>query len=340
MARDENLGMRGISPQPLILGIVAFLVAVTLVARSPDWSALLTYFLARFPQTFELIPHFDAPLFRAQLEMTQNLFARIMNSAEGRPIYLGPRPFSLGMRVKCIFLVAATDISVIVPTFNEEKYLPACLRSLARQRYARDYEVIVVDGGSTDRTVQIAEHFAARVVPAVKRPVGAARNEGARVARGKIVAFLDADTVACERWLTAIDEVFRDNRVIGATGPTLTSDGGILDSITYRFWTTYWQKMLLSMRMPHVVESNCAYRRSPFLKSGGFDETCVVSESVRLAQNMRHFGRIVFEKQMSALTSARRFRAYGRAYVSSIYFLSGFSTLVLKRPFTNYPPAR
>jgi glycosyltransferase involved in cell wall biosynthesis len=237
--------------------------------------------------------------------------------------------------------VAATDISVIVPTLNEEKYLPRCLKSLADQATARSFEILVVDGGSTDQTVQVAKNYADEVLMKPRAPVGAARNLGAKAAKGNILAFIDADTIANPQWVDSIDTAFRRAPVaVGLTGPTLPYDGCFSDSITYRLWTIYLQRILLYLEMPHVIGFNCAYRRAPFLSVGGFDEDSVMSEDIKLAHKIRRYGKIKFEKDMSALTSARRFRKYGHLYIGGLYLLNGFSTLLLDWNHSKYPPVR
>ena len=112
-------------------------------------------------------------------------------------------------------------MSVIVPTWNEEKNLPKCLRSLANQVGSKPTEVIVVDGGSTDRTVEIAEEYADRVLVEPGKPVGAARNIGAKAASGSILAFIDADTTASGNWLEEIERTLKTfPTAVGVTGPT------------------------------------------------------------------------------------------------------------------------
>jgi glycosyltransferase involved in cell wall biosynthesis len=240
-----------------------------------------------------------------------------------------------------MLIVASTDISVIIPTLNEEKYLPRCLKSLVNQAADARTEILVVDGGSTDETVRIAKKYADRVLMKPKAPVGAARNLGAKVAAGDILAFIDADTIANPQWLNSVVGTFQGQPgAVGVTGPTLPYDGRLSDAITYRLWTIYLQRLLLYLQMPHVIGFNCAYRRAPFLSVGGFDEDIVMSEDIRLAHKIRRYGNIRFEKDMSALTSARRFRKYGHLYIGGLYLLNGFSTLILDWSHPNYPPVR
>ncbi len=96
-------------------------------------------------------------------------------------------------------------VSVVVVARNEERNIGPCLESLLAQDYPRDqYEVIVVDGGSADRTVQIARGYPVGVVLADRAVIGYQRNLGVRQARGQCVAFTDADCVAHREWLTKL----------------------------------------------------------------------------------------------------------------------------------------
>ena len=84
-------------------------------------------------------------------------------------------------------------LSIIIPTKNEEHYLPLLLNSIKRQKYSGPMELIVADAGSTDKTVAIAKKFGAKVVKGGHPGVG--RNAGAKVAKGELFLFLDADVV-------------------------------------------------------------------------------------------------------------------------------------------------
>src|SRR3989344_5752786 len=98
-------------------------------------------------------------------------------------------------------------ISVIIPAFNEEKLLGECLESLQKQTLAKDeYEVIVIDNGSTDKTSAIAKSMGVSVYYYIKeRGPGAARAFGVTKAKGSILAFTDADTTVTPTWLETID---------------------------------------------------------------------------------------------------------------------------------------
>ena len=325
--------------------LFALLAVSSLVAwwlRSPDLSLIVITIVGRFPQTLEPIIHMDAvTLIRSQIELIQNFSTQLLAKSDWVTAEMHPRPVPIAFRVRCMLTVAATDVSVIVPTLNEEKYLTRCLKSLVSQTSDRTMEILVVDGGSRDRTVPIAKQYADKVLMKPNAPVGSARNLGAKVATGEILAFIDADTIANPQWLNSIVEAFRrEPGAVGLTGPTLPYDGRLSDWITYRLWTIYLQRFLLNLQMPHVIGFNCAYRRTPFLSVGGFDEESVMSEDIKLAHKIRRYGKIRFEREMSALTSARRFRKYGHFYIGCLYLLNGFSTLLLDWSHSTYPPVR
>lgn len=96
-------------------------------------------------------------------------------------------------------------VSIVIPVFNEEQYLPSCLTSLMSLSYPKDrHEIILIDNGSTDRTLEIAREFS-EISILVKEnvKVGAVRNYGVQKAKGSIIAFLDSDCVVSQEWLTA-----------------------------------------------------------------------------------------------------------------------------------------
>ena len=97
-------------------------------------------------------------------------------------------------------------LSIVIPTYNEEEYLPRLLASIRSQRF-EGYEIVVADARSTDRTRQIAERFGARVVEGGMP--GPGRNLGAVAAKGDLLLFLDADVILPDTdWLAGKVEQF------------------------------------------------------------------------------------------------------------------------------------
>jgi glycosyltransferase involved in cell wall biosynthesis len=263
----------------------------------------------------------------------------VLSRGELVSLEVGSRPFPLGTKIRNILVIGACDISVIIPALNEEKYLPKCLESLSRQSRKNQFEIIVVDGGSTDRTVEIAEEYVHKVI--VKpSPVGVARNLGAKHAEGKILAFIDADTIACESWTEEIARTFDSStNAAGVTGPTLPYEGTELDKLAYHVATGWAQRLSLKLGRPHVAGFNCAYRRGPFWDVGGFDENRALSEDVTLSLKMRHQGPILFNPEMIAYTSLRRIKKYGYPYLTTYYAINAGMMLLFDRTL-GYPQVR
>jgi len=107
-------------------------------------------------------------------------------------------------------------VSVVVPTFNEEKCLEKCLSSLADGKT----EIIVVDGGSTDNTLKIARKYTTKVFNLNKRGIGIARQFGAENAKGKYIYMTDSDCWSSPQLLQRMVRVLERNSAIAVTGPT------------------------------------------------------------------------------------------------------------------------
>jgi hypothetical protein len=322
--------------------LVSFTVFLTLIlaAKALDLWAILIPELGRILQYFVANIHPQVTLVaRCQIEFLQNLTGQPLMRGELASLEFGSRPLPFGTKMRTILVIGACDISVIIPALNEEKYLPRCLESLSRQSRKEELEIIVVDGGSTDGTVEVAMEHAHKVI--VKpSPVGVGRNIGAKRAEGKILAFIDADTMACENWIEEIARTFDSSaNAAGVTGPTLPYEGSELDKLAYHVATGWAQRLSLRLGRPHVAGFNCAYRRDPFWDAGGFDENRVLSEDVTLSLKMKHQGPIVFNPKMIAYTSLRRIKRYGYAYLTTYYAINTAMMLLFDRTL-GYPQVR
>jgi GT2 family glycosyltransferase len=168
---------------------------------------------------------------------------------------------------------AAPRISVVMPVYNAEALLGECLAALRASR-GIDYEILVVDDSSTDRSPAIAAAHACRVLPSGGRlgPAGA-RNLGARAARGEIVFFVDSDVVVRPDTLARLAAAFDGD-------PTL--DGAIavqapamrfrnICSLYKNLWMYYTYVRRAGEDVPLFYTTAAAIRRRAFLDSGGFD---------------------------------------------------------------------
>ncbi len=214
-------------------------------------------------------------------------------------------------------------ISVIIPSWNEEKYIGRTLRSLLDQSVPKDdYEIIVVDGRSADKTVRVARRYADKVLSEDKGSIGHARNVGARASRGEILAFIDADSVAPRNWLSVIRRSFlRDRRLAGISGYIYPTEGGRRMRAIYSV-----SNAMLSASSKAgftlFVGFNCAYRRKQFFAAGGFNPRLKCTEDIDLGLRMRSHGRCRIVPELKMASSTRRVQQTGIPKLAAQYALS------------------
>jgi len=113
-------------------------------------------------------------------------------------------------------------VSVIIPTKNSEKTLEECLKSLKYQTYPKNkYEIIIIDDHSTDKTVDIAKKYRAKIITS-NGPPGRQRNKGISKARGNIIGFIDSDCIAKKNWIMEGVKYFISSEIAVVGGPNLT----------------------------------------------------------------------------------------------------------------------
>jgi peptidoglycan-N-acetylglucosamine deacetylase len=209
-------------------------------------------------------------------------------------------------------------VSVVIPAYNEENYLPSCLQSIKNQDYAGEYEVIVVDNASTDNTSQIAREWGAKVVYEGKRSPACARQKGAEVATAKIIAFIDADTQAPRHWLSSIVWRFLcDPDTVAVSGPYAYGDAGKLARVVS--YAGNFLSLILDQFFRRLFDkggaiwgSNFAVRRSALLKVGGFDTSIkFYGEEYELSLRLKKAGKGRIMPRLFVLTSARRLKRIG-----------------------------
>jgi glycosyltransferase involved in cell wall biosynthesis len=162
-------------------------------------------------------------------------------------------------------------VSVVVCSYNGARTLRDCLDGLLALDYP-NYEVVVIDDGSTDGTAAIASEYPFRLIKTPNRGLSAARNTGLEAATGEIVAYLDDDARPDAYWLRYLTATFMDGDWAGVGGPNLTppGDGAVADCVGNAPGGPV--HVLLSDReAEHIPGCNMAFRRSALEEVGGFD---------------------------------------------------------------------
>lgn len=193
-------------------------------------------------------------------------------------------------------------ISFIIPAHNEEALLGRTLDVLfaSARAAAQPFEVIVVDDASTDRTAEIAHAHGARTVAVQCHQIAAARNAGAREAKGEILVFVDADTLLPPETLKqALDSLQNGASGGGARVMFDNKPGFILRLFIHAFTFCYFTLCRWAAGCFIFV------RRDAFEKIGGFDERYFVSEEIHLSRALKRLGRFVI-LDSSVITSGRK----------------------------------
>ena len=182
-------------------------------------------------------------------------------------------------------------VSVIIPALNEEKVLGRCLGSLTQQDFPREaFEVILVDNGSTDSTIETARTFSKALNLTVLQQKGvhisALRNLGASQARGQLFAFLDADCLAPPEWLTRAIALLEDKGV-GVVGAhyRIPDDSKWVARAWYGGLEIEKQGEL-----SWVPAGDLLVTRSIFERVGGFDESIETNEDCEFCDRVRAAG--------------------------------------------------
>lgn len=190
--------------------------------------------------------------------------------------------------------------SIIIPAKNEEKNLARCLASISKVDFPdAEYEIIVVDNGSTDTTVQLARTTGAEVYIQPELTVAGLRNFGARQAKGSILVFLDADcTVPCD-WLHKAKLYADDRTVAGFGSPPVVPEQA---SWVPKAWFVVRSKNSLHGEdVPWLESMNLFVRRDIFLELGGFNENLVTCEDYDLSLRIKAKGRLISDSRIVAI---------------------------------------
>ncbi len=229
--------------------------------------------------------------------------------------------------------------SIIIPTLNEEVLLPKLLAQLndGELRKLYQYEIIISDGGSTDKTLEIVRNSVEKII--LKNELGlqtiaAGRNIGAKSASGEILVFLNGDII--------FNNVFKffdylESRFVHSDYLAFTCDVWIFpeeekssDRIFHTIYNNYF--WILNYVGVGMGRGECqVIRKDVFSRVDGYNEKCAAGEDFELFKRIRKMGKILFSKKVYVYESPRRFRKFGYIKVTLSWILNSFSVIFNKR---------
>jgi glycosyltransferase involved in cell wall biosynthesis len=211
---------------------------------------------------------------------------------------------------------ARLKFSVVVPAFNEEKLLGATLASIreAARLPGWEFELIVCDNNSTDRTAEIARAAGATVVFEPVNQIGRARNTGAAKATGDWLVFIDADSQPSRELFLELQSVLEQEHFVGG-GSTVVMD---TDDAFARLAVRMWNR--LSRATGWAAGSFIFCRAGAFRELGGFNEQLYAAEEIDLSRRLKRRGRMTILHRHPLRTSGRKARLYSWRELLALLF--------------------
>lgn len=224
-------------------------------------------------------------------------------------------------------------ISVIIPAYNEEKYLERTLEAILAQDYS-DFEVIVVDNASTDRTSDIAKSFSkVKVLFEGNKGTMWACERGRKEATGEIIVRMDADCLPENDWLKKGAAFFEDDKVVGVSGPYDYYDA----EKPFRYFSVHFQKILYSLanilvramkRGAVMIGGNSFMRASALESAGGFNTLFIFwGDDTDTAKRLVQHGKVIFDPNLVIQASARRMKKDGSFNLTMRYIFHFFKVI-------------
>lgn len=232
-------------------------------------------------------------------------------------------------------------ISIIIPSLNEEKCIGLTLARLKELKGKRkDIEIILVDGGSKDRTRQIAAKYADKIIVRAPKGHGDAGNAGARAANGRILAFLDADTIPGKNWLNAIDAAFLggDKKAEVLIGPIRASTGSAFLRAIHLLRNAT-ARVLAKFGVPALRGQSFAISKKAFVSVGRFNADLQAGDDMELGKRLVGKGKLAYDGNFSVSTSMRRYEKKGY-FQTELSYWPNLLKYVLFKKRRKYPPVR
>ena len=206
--------------------------------------------------------------------------------------------------------------SIIIPTFNEEKYINKSIESIKNQTF-KDIEIIIADNGSNDNTINLCNEADKVLICENPKNPCVVRNLGAFNSTGKYLAFLDADSTLSPNVLLNAKN-YIENGYIGGRCKIIPPEKNCMAYIQTKILNN-WAKYIAPQYTPFVF---CT--RQAFNKAGGWPENIELGNELILQRKLKKIGKLVYDNDSTVETSPRRYRKEGYLKVSLLGALAYF----------------
>ena len=227
------------------------------------------------------------------------------------------------------------SITFVIPAFNEERLIPLAIRSIRAEMAGRpnDYEILVVDNASTDRTADVAAERGARVVQELKRGIVPARQAGYLHAKYDLLANIDADNAVPAGWLDKALGAL-DPATVVVTGPLVYPEFSPLMQVLTKFF--YFLGRISHHTLGTMVQGgNFIVRKSALNAVGGYNTGIVFfGEDTDFAVRIATVGNVKLVPKMWVYSSARRFQVDGIVLTTWRYILNYLTVTFFGKPVT------
>ena len=234
-------------------------------------------------------------------------------------------------------------LSFVIPAYNEEAYLPACLESIVAQtKDLEGVEIIVVNNASSDRTREVALTFpGVKVVDETRKGLTFARQAGFTASSGELIANVDSDSRLTPGWVeTVLREFDQQKKLVALSGPIvyydLTPQQRRTVQVFYLLAFLVYGINRYILRAGSMVQGgNFVLKREALASIGGFDTSIsFYGEDTDIARRMNRLGKVEFTPKLKMFSSARRLKNEGMITIAWRYAINYFWMTFRKKPFT------
>jgi glycosyltransferase involved in cell wall biosynthesis len=220
------------------------------------------------------------------------------------------------------------ELSIIIISKQEEEYLPRLLESIKSQSF-KNYEIILSDAQSTDKTRKIGKTFGCKIVEGGLPSVG--RNNGAKIAKREILLFLDADSEMPEGFIEKNLIEFKKRGLVCGTPFYRPNSKNLIDKISFFFYNLW--SLIMQYSLPYSGGTGIFVNKIDFSKLNGFDEKMIIAEDNDFIKRIKKIGKFRVINSVPILIDIRRFEKEGRTHLMIKYIYSGIYRLIFGDPY-------